>query len=122
MATVRSRTALALVVLLLSGCYTWGPYNIDPTPAAGEPLPRRLLVTGHEGHRIALSEPFIRSDTIFGQRDDGDSIAIPFSAIARVQRQSFSIERTLGLAIVPAAAVGLAYLIICGDRGCEPQY
>jgi hypothetical protein len=24
--------------------------------------------------------------------------------------------------LVPAAALGLAYLIVCGERGCEPNY
>ena len=113
--------ALAVLVLALSGCYTWRPYEFRAMPDAGRPLPHRLQATGQNGARIVLTAPFVRSDTLFGQVD-GDTVAVPFSRIATLERDRLSIERTLGLALVPAAALGLGYLIVCGNRGCESHY
>ena len=116
----RSST-LAVLLLLLTGCFTWQPYEERGILIAGEPLPHSLRATRRDSTRVTLTEPFVRSDTLFGQLD-GDTIGVPVPDIARVQRLGFSTVRTLGLALVPAAALGLTYLIVCGDRGCEPQY
>jgi hypothetical protein len=114
-------SALAVLVLLLTGCYTWQPYEDGRMLIAGEPLPDSLRATRRDSTRVTLSEPFVRSDTLFGYLH-GDTVAVPVLDIARVQRLGFSTARTLGLALVPAAALGLTYLIICGNRGCEPHY
>jgi hypothetical protein len=114
-------SALAVLVLLLTGCYTWQPYEIAPMLIAGESLPDSLRATRHDSTRVTLTAPFVRSDTLFGHLD-GDTVVIPVPAIASLQRLRFSIERSLGLALVPAAALGLGYLIVCGDRGCESHY
>jgi hypothetical protein len=43
--------------------------------------------------------------------------------IASLQQERFSLERTLGLALdVPAAGLGLTYLIVCGEGQCQPDY
>jgi hypothetical protein len=114
-------SALAVLVLLLTGCYTWRPYEVGPMLSPGQSLPHHLRATRHDSTRVTLTAPFVRSDTLFGHLD-GDTVAVPGPAIASLQRLRFSIERTLGLALVPAAALGLAYLIVCGERGCEPHY
>jgi hypothetical protein len=114
-------SASALLVLLLTGCFTWQPHEDGRILIAGEPLPHSLRATRHDSTRVTLTEPFVRSDTLFGHLN-GDTLAVPVPDIARVQRLGFSTLRTLGLVLVPAAAMGLTYLIVCGDRGCEPQY
>jgi hypothetical protein len=115
------RSALAVILLLLTGCYTWRPYEVGPMLIPGQSLPQHLRATRHDSTRVTLTAPFVRSDTLFGHLD-GDTVAVPGPAIASLERLRFSIERTLGLALVPAAALGLGYLIVCGDRGCETHY
>jgi hypothetical protein len=114
-------SALAVLVLLLTGCYTWQPYEHGPMLIAGESLPHSLRATRRDSTQVTLTAPFLRSDTLFGHLD-GDTVAVPVPDIARVQRLGFSTVRTLGLVLVPAAALGLTYLIVCGERGCESHY
>ena len=114
-------SALPLLVLLLTGCFTWQPYEDRRILIAGEPLPHSLRAIRRDSTRVTLAEPFVRSDTLFGHLD-GDTIAVPVPDITSVQRLGFNTAQTLGLVLVPAAALGLTYLIVCGERGCEPQY
>jgi hypothetical protein len=114
-------STVAVLSLLLTGCFTWQPYEERRTLIAGEPLPHSLRATRRDSTRVTLTKPFVRSDTLFGHLDR-DTIGVPVPDIASVQRLGFSTVRTLGLIFVPAAALGLTYLIVCGERGCEPQY
>ena len=124
-------SALAVLLTTVTGCFTWQPYDIGATPVGSHDigatpvgshaLPDSLRITRHDSSRVAVSAPFVRGDTLFGHLD-GDTIAVPVPNIASVQRLGFSIVQTLGLVLVPAAALGVTYLIVCGERGCEPQY
>jgi hypothetical protein len=113
---------LAFVVLALTACFSWRPYDAGSGYLAGEPLPNRLRVTRQDSTRVALSRPFLHSDTLFG-RSQRDTIAVPVADIALLERERFSITRTLGAVVgVPAAALGLTFLVVCGEGQCEPTY
>jgi hypothetical protein len=110
-------------MLTLTGCFAWRPYEANSTLTAEQSLPHRLRATRHDTTSIALTAPFVRSDTLFG-RVRHDTVAVPLADIASLERQYFSIWRTLGVTLgTPAAALGLTYLIVCGGDGCEePTY
>jgi hypothetical protein len=112
-----------VLILALSGCFAWQPYDANSTLAAGHSLPHRLRATRQDSTRIALTAPFIRSDTLFG-RFHHDTVAVPLADIASLERERFSIWRMLGVTLgVPAAALGFTYLIVCGANDCqEPTY
>jgi hypothetical protein len=113
---------LSMVVLTLSACFTWRPYDAGSGSLAGEHLPNRLRVTRQDSTRVALTRPFLHSDTLFG-RSQRDTIAVPVADIAFLERERFSITRTLGAVVgVPAAALGLTFLVVCGEGDCEPTY
>jgi hypothetical protein len=110
-------------MLALIGCSAWRPYDANAKLVAAQSLPHRLRATRQDSTRIALTAPFVRSDTLFG-RFHHDTVAVPLSEIASLERERFSIWRTLGVTLgVPAAALGLTYLIVCGGVECEePTY
>jgi hypothetical protein len=113
---------LAFLVLALTACFTWRPYDAGSGYLAGDRLPNRLRVTRQDSTRIALSKPFLHSDTLFG-RIQRDTIAVPVADIVLLERERFSITRTLGAVVgVPAAALGLTFLVVCGEGQCEPTY
>jgi hypothetical protein len=113
---------LVVLVLTLAGCFVWRPYDANPQLVAKQSLPHRLRATRQDNTRIALSAPFVRSDTLFGGFHH-DTVAVPLADIANLEREHFSLWRTLGVTLgMPAAALGLTYLIVCGG-GCEdPTY
>jgi hypothetical protein len=113
---------LALLVLTVAACFSWRPYDAGSGLLAGEPLPNRLRVTRQDSTRVALTKPFLHSDTLFGRRQR-DTIAVPLADIAFLERERFSITRTLGAVVgVPAAALGLTFLVVCGEGQCQPDY
>jgi hypothetical protein len=114
---------VVVVMLALIGCSAWRPYDADSKLVAGQSLPHRLRATRQDSTRIALTAPFVRSDTLFG-RFHHDTVAVPFADIASLEREHFSISRTLGVTLgMSAAALGVTYLIVCGGVQCEePTY
>ena len=114
---------LVVLMLALVGCSAWRPYDANSKLVGGQSLPHRLRATRQDSTRIALTAPFVRSDTLFG-RFHQDTVAVPLADIANLERERFSTWRTLGVTLgVPAAALGLTYLIVCGGVRCEePTY
>jgi hypothetical protein len=110
-------------MLALIGCSAWRPYDANSELVGGQSLPHRLRAARQDSTRIALTTPFVRSDTLFGLFHH-DTAAVPLADIAGLEREHFSISRTLGVTLgVSAAALGLTYLIVCGGGQCEePTY
>ena len=110
------------MVLLVSGCVTWRPYDLEPGPVAEESLPYLLRATRHDSSRMVLTEPFVRADTLYG-RIKRDTVSLPVTEILRLEREHLSLERTLAVAIgVPVMALGVTYLVVCGNNDCSPEY
>ena len=109
-------------MLTLTGCSVWRPYDANLQLVATQSLPHRLRATRHDNTRIALTAPFVRSDTLFGGFQH-DTVGVPLADIASLEREHFSTWRTLGVTLgMPAAALGLTYLIVCGGGCEEPTY
>ena len=115
---------MVAIVLLLSACAAWRPYELAPDPTANRPLPYLLRATRVDSSRVILTAPFMRADTLYGQkRVRGDTIALPVSEIVRLERERLILDRTLAVAIgVPAVALGITYLIVCVSNDCNPGF
>jgi hypothetical protein len=106
----------------LGGCATWRAYELTPGPGVEQSLPYRLRATREDSARIALTSPFVRADTLYG-RVHGDTVAVPLEEIVGLERERISLGRTIGAVIgIPAVALGVTYLILCGDGECQPTY
>ena len=119
----RPRLLAALLVSLpVSGCATWRSYEAGPGLSAGQSLPYYLRATREDSSRTVLTAPFVRADTLYGQRDR-DLIAVPVAEIVHLERQRVNPGRTAALVFgVPAAALGLTYIFVCGSNDCNPGF
>jgi hypothetical protein len=108
-----------MLVLVLTGCFTWEPYAPGTGLVSSQSLPPRVRAIRQDSTRFALTAPFVQSDSLFG-RVQGDTVAVPVADIISLDRERFSIGRTLGVVLgVPIAAFGLTYLVVCGIGGCQ---
>jgi hypothetical protein len=110
------------MVLLVGGCVTWRPFDLEPSPSADKSLPYLLRATRHDSSRIVLTAPFVRANTLYG-RMRRDTVSLPVSEILRLERERLSLDRTLAIAIgVPVMALGVTYLVVCGSNDCNPGF
>jgi hypothetical protein len=111
---------LLLLGVMLGGCVTWRPY--DATLSDGQRLPSYIRATRQDSSQVSFTDPFVRGDTLYG-RARADSVGVPVSEIAGLEREKVSVERTLGAVVVaPAAVLGVLYLVVCSDDRCSPTY
>lgn len=119
---VRFAWIRAMFLLATGACATWRPYDTGPSLQPGHSLPYQLRATRSDSSRIAVTDPFIRSDTLYG-RIQGDTVEVPLADVARLERSCISAWRTAGVLVgVPAVGLGLAYLIVCVVGDCQPDY
>ncbi len=115
--------ALALG-LSLAGCFSWRPWEpaAPLSPSAG--LPYRLRATLGDSSRVQLTSPFVRADTLYGRSGPTrDTVALAVTEVRGLERERFSVWRTLGLTVgAPAVALVVLYAVICGDGDCKPTY
>jgi hypothetical protein len=123
-----TRSLLRIVTMstacLLWGCVTWRPYEVGQDDGRGNAFPHLLRVTRHDSSRVVLTAPFVRDDTLYGlRRMRGDTLAFPMTQIVHLERERLSLGRTLAVGIgIPAAALGITYLVVCVDNDCSPGF
>jgi hypothetical protein len=106
------RLGYLLVVILLLGCSHWEPFPV-PTPHAEAPrLPTSLRVWKSDHAATVLSWPLVRGDTLYG-RSRGDTLAIPLSAVQRLERQRLEVGRTTA-AVVGGLALWITVGLVAG--------
>jgi hypothetical protein len=101
---------VALVALLL-GCAHWEPYPLPASTPEAPRLPTSLRVWTADRAATVLARPMVRADTVYGS-SRGDTLAIPLSAVQRLERQRLEAGRTAA-----AVAGGLALWITLGVLG-----
>jgi hypothetical protein len=97
-----------VVVVLLLGCAHWEPYPLPASAPEAPRLPTSLRVWTAARPATVLTWPRVRADTLYGS-SRGDTLAIPLSAVRRLERQRLEVGRT-----VAAVAGGLALWITVG--------
>ena len=119
----RSRLLAALLLSLpMGGCATWHSYDAGPGLSAGQSLPYYLRATREDSSRMVLTAPFVRAETLYGRRGR-DRVEVSVAEIVLLERQRVNPGRTAALVFgVPAVALGLTYLFICGSNDCNPGF
>jgi hypothetical protein len=116
------RSGMPAVLLLSGGCTGWTPYRTSGSTAAQEvPLPSPLRATRQDSIRVVLTAARLRADTLHGEWGE-QSLAIPMDQIAGLERKHVSGDRTVGLVGGIGLALGLLYVIGCGESQCQPDY
>ncbi len=115
------RSPLLASFVLIAGCAIWHPYDSVRTLQPGQSLPYQVRATRADSSRIALTAPFVRSDSLYG-RVRGDTVGLPLADIASLERSRFSVSRTAALVVgAPVVGFGVAYVVVCGIGDCEGQ-
>jgi hypothetical protein len=110
------------LLLLFAGCASWHTYDSARTLQPGQSLPYQLRAMRADSSRVELTEPFIRSDSLYG-RLRGDTVGLALADIASLERSRFSGWRTAALVFgVPTVGLGLAYIVLCEIGDCGPVY
>lgn len=120
-----SRTCSGVALALwVSGCFSWRPYEPVAPLSHSTRLPYRLRATLADSSRVELTSPFVRADTLYGRSGpQRDTLALSVAVVGRLERERFSIWRTLGVTVIaPAAALLVVFAVVCDDGACQPTY
>ena len=122
--SLRSRGAVLILAITLAGCATWRPAGqpVDQL-LTGQDAPGKILVRLHDGSQFLLTDPRIRSDTLYGKRyphgpalsepAPGTKVALPLAAVDSVEVGGMSgVMRGLALALGIAAFALFFALIV----------
>ena len=115
------RPLCCVAALALAACSTWRPFAEGLDAARPTRLPYALRVTRVDGSRATLLAPFVRADSLHG-RVLRDTLSIPLTEIQGLERDRFSVARSVALVLALPAAFVVAYVIRCGDNGCGLDY
>ena len=122
----RLRYACSTLALTLSlaGCFSWRPYEPAAPLSQSTGLPRRLRATLADSSRVELTAPFVRADTLYGRSGPKrDTTALAVAEIRRLERERFSIWRTLGVTVgAPALALAVVFAAVCSEGDCQATY
>jgi len=116
--------SILALTLCLAGCYSWRPFEPAAPLSQSTGLPYRLRATLADSTRVELTSPFVRADTLYGRSGPKrDTLALAVADVQRLERERFSVWRTLGITVgAPAVALVAVYAVVCGDGDCEPTY
>ena len=110
------RFIAALLLVLLTACYSWRPTTVTPQQLISEELPSFVRVTLSSGETIFFENPSVRNDSIVGT---GSSVRVASRDIRLLEVRRFSVGKTIGL-VVPLIVVGLAVIVIVDCFNEEP--
>jgi hypothetical protein len=107
--------ALFLLVLHLTGCYSWQPATVSPRQFIEEEQPGQIRIVQADGERMELRNPRIESDSltarIFSRLRTG-TVRIALADITAVESRRLQVGKTV-LAMVP---LYLPVALILGRR------
>ena len=115
--------ALLMLVLHLTGCYSWQPATVGPRQFIEEEEPGLIRIVQADGERLELRNPHIEADSLTARistRLQTGTVRIALTDIAAVESRHFSTMKTLGVAVLTGAglaviAVGVLLLIVCAS-------
>ena len=112
---MRSRTPLtrrviaALLMVPLTGCYSWQPTTVSPAGWTPEERPSSVRATLTSGRTIILEDPTMRNDSITGivQDPTGYRRTVAVSDVSTVEVRRIDTVMSMFFAVfIPVLAIG----------------
>ena len=100
------RVIAALLLVLVTACYSWRPTTVSPQRLISEELPF-VRVTLTSGETIFFENPSVRNDSIVGT---GSSVRVASRDVRLFEERRFSVGKTTGL-VLPLVLVGVAAVV-----------
>ena len=108
-APLARRVIAALLLVLLTGCYSWRPTTISPAQLIAEEEPSTVRVTLRDGTQLTLGDPTIRNDSIVGE--DGEAQVV-VSDVFRLELRQLNVTKTVVVGIFVAPVVLAVVLVV----------
>ncbi len=101
------RFIAALLLVLLTACYSWRPTTVSPQTLIPAEQPSYVRVTLTGGEIIFFENPSVRNDSIVGT---GSSVRVASRDVRLFEERRFSVGKTTGL-VLPLVLVGVAAVV-----------
>ncbi|HSU96882.1 MAG TPA: hypothetical protein VLI40_06600 [Gemmatimonadaceae bacterium] len=85
---------LCLALVFVAACQSWHATPLAPNVARDLPANTRLITSN--GQTVQLTSGRVTSDSVIGEQDTGQRIALPRDSVASVEVRGLSWPRTLG--------------------------
>ncbi len=115
------RVIAALLLVLLTACYSWQPTTVSPQQLIPEEQSSSVRATLTSGRTITVENPTMRNDSIVGATDTGVA-GVASRDVRSLEVWRFSVGKTIGLVLGTAAAaaavtVFVMIIVYCSEGG-----
>ena len=110
------RLIAALLLVLLTSCYSWRPTTISPARIIAEEEPSTVRVTLADGTQLTLDDPTIRSDSIVSKEGEAQVVV---SDVSRVELRLLSVAKTIGIIVAVPVGLVLYFASVCAGSRCR---
>ena len=112
------RVIAALLLVLLTACYSWRPTTVSPQTLIPAEQPSSVRATLASGEVITVRDPTMKNDSIVGNSDAG-SVAVASRDLRLFEVRRLAVVETVGLAALGATVLGFAIAIFIYCSGVE---
>ena len=93
------RVIAALLMVLLTACYSWRPTTVSPQTLIPAEQPSSVRVTLRSGEVVTFQSPTMRSDSIVGATD-ASVAAVASRDVSLFEVRRVSVGKTIGLGVL----------------------
>jgi len=116
------RVGFVLLLTQVVGCVAWSVRPVSPVQLINDEGPDRVRLTNPAGSQLVLWQPFVRSDSIIGQTELGET-PMAVADIRTVAVRRVDPLRTglliVGVPVVALFGAFLYFIAACGSGGCS---
>jgi len=106
------RASAALLLAILGACSSWQVQPVAPAELLGRSSPSQVRVQLHDGRRVVVGHPALRSDSLVGTAA-GAADAVAVTDIDSIAVRRFDLPRTLGLTVLIFAVPAVLCAATC---------
>ena len=106
------RVIAAVLLALLTACYSWEPITVSPQAMISEAPPSVVRVTLTNGEVMTVRGPTLRNDSIVFNAT-GETVASRDVRVLEVR--DFSVGKSFGLVGLIGVVVVVVHAALCGD-------
>ena len=118
--------ALLMLVLHVTGCYSWQPTTVSPRQFIEEEQPGKIRILQADGEQVEIRNPGVETDSISFRVSSGlfgsETVRIALSDVSTVEVQRFSIGKTVALVVLAPVGLVVIAVLICAADDCLEGY